>query len=77
VILIRGGLLRVDEIDDQVPLPPLTHEHILIPLGKYSVLSYNAMQAAIAINAVDSERQHQVSSKLTKLWYDSIIDLLT
>lgn len=45
-------------------LPPITQETILLDLDPYAVKSYNAMQAAIAINAIDSERTDQVRISL-------------
>ncbi|KAF5390156.1 hypothetical protein D9757_002922 [Collybiopsis confluens] len=48
---------RVTDID--IELPKLTLESVLLDLDQYSVLSYNALQAAILINAIDSERKDQ------------------
>ncbi|EAU88937.1 hypothetical protein CC1G_10583 [Coprinopsis cinerea okayama7 len=50
---------RVEDVEDDVILPPLTHESVLLELDPLAVISYNNLQAAIAINAVDSERKDQ------------------
>lgn len=44
-------------------LPLLHQKTILLDLDQYAIKSYNALQAGIVINAVDSERTGQVSSR--------------
>lgn len=48
-------------MEDDVLLPPVTHESVLLDLDPLVVRSYNAMQATIAINAIDSQRTDQVA----------------
>ncbi|KAH6902291.1 SNF2 family N-terminal domain-containing protein [Coprinopsis sp. MPI-PUGE-AT-0042] len=50
---------RVEDVEAEVVLPPLTHESVLLELDPLLAISYNALQAVIAINAVDSERKDQ------------------
>ncbi len=50
---------RIQDIEADVSLPPLTQETVLLDLDPLAVKSYNAFQAAIVINAIDSERKDQ------------------
>ncbi|KAG6334513.1 hypothetical protein ID866_4566, partial [Astraeus odoratus] len=51
---------RVEDVEQDVCLPPMKHEVVYMDLSEYALQSYNALQAGIVINAVDSERRDQV-----------------
>ena len=53
---------RIEDIEKEVVLPAINQEIVLMDLDPYAVLSYNAMQAIVAINAIDSERRDEVCS---------------
>ncbi|KAF8136675.1 hypothetical protein EV363DRAFT_1447032 [Boletus edulis] len=48
---------RIEDVENDVLLPPMRHDIIRMDLDGYALKSYNAMQAALAINAIDSERE--------------------
>ncbi|KAG1855044.1 hypothetical protein C8R48DRAFT_720376 [Suillus tomentosus] len=50
---------RIEDVEEEVVLPPMRHTPIYMDLDAYAAKSYNAMQASIAINAIDSEREGQ------------------
>ena len=57
---INATECRVTDIEKHVVLPPMTHEIVYMDLSEFALKSYNAMQAGVMINAVDSEREGQV-----------------
>ena len=46
-------------MEQDVRLPFLDHETILLDMDHYAVKTYNLIQATIAVNAIDSERKDQ------------------
>ncbi len=59
MVMIRH---QIDDIEKDITLPPVVQESILLDLDPMVVKSYNALQATIAINAIDSQRTDQVRS---------------
>lgn len=51
---------RSEDVEKDIQLPLIKHETILLDLEQYGVMTYNALQAGIVINTIDSERTGQV-----------------
>lgn len=50
---------RIEDVEKDVRLPPLTHTTVYLDLEPASMRSYNVMQAMLVLNAVDSQRVDQ------------------
>ncbi|KAJ3530656.1 hypothetical protein NM688_g7678 [Phlebia brevispora] len=50
---------RIEDVEKEILLPLMSQETVLLDLDPYALKTYNAMQAMIAINAIDSERIDQ------------------
>ena len=53
--------LRTEDVERDVVLPPLKQDIVWLDLDNLSRKSYNAMQAVVAINAIDTQRVDVVS----------------
>ena len=56
--------LRIEDVERDVVLPPLKQDIAWLDLDDFSRKSYNAMQAIIAINAIDTQRVDVVSRSI-------------
>jgi hypothetical protein len=54
-------VFRVQDIEKEIALPCLHKEVVILDMDPFGKKTYNVIQAAIAVNAVDSERTDQVS----------------
>ncbi|KAI8982894.1 P-loop containing nucleoside triphosphate hydrolase protein [Trametes punicea] len=50
---------RIEDVESEVRLAFLDHKTVMLDMDPLAVKTYNVIQAIIAVNAVDSERQHQ------------------
>ncbi|KIY50719.1 hypothetical protein FISHEDRAFT_37708 [Fistulina hepatica ATCC 64428] len=50
---------RVEDIEQEAVLPPMEKHVIQLDLDPIQIKTYNAFQAVIAVNAIDSEREDQ------------------
>ncbi|KAF9246232.1 P-loop containing nucleoside triphosphate hydrolase protein [Melanogaster broomeanus] len=48
---------RIGDVEKDIVLPSMKHDIIYMDLNEYALKSYNAMQASIVVNAIDSERK--------------------
>ena len=51
---------RYEDVEQDMRLPILYNETVLLDMDPYAVKTYNILQAMIAINAIDSERKDLV-----------------
>ena len=57
-----SNVTRIEDVESEVRLALLDNQIALLDMDPLAVKTYNIMQAVIAVNAVDSEREHQVRS---------------
>ena len=60
---------RIEEVEQDIVLPPLKESTVLLDLHPYSLIHFNLLQAVVAVNAVDSERTDIVSIHILQLPY--------
>ncbi|KAF8635489.1 hypothetical protein AX17_003879 [Amanita inopinata Kibby_2008] len=61
VQVMRMVMVRhcVQDIENDVSIPPVTHQSVTLDLEPQAIKSFNVMQAGIVINAIDSQRTGQ------------------
>ncbi|KAJ3846868.1 hypothetical protein EV368DRAFT_52122 [Lentinula lateritia] len=60
LVQIMGEMMirhQISDVEKEITLPKLTQESVLLDLDPLMTISYNALQAGIALNAIDSERK--------------------
>ena len=60
-VYVLSGVSSIEDVESEVRLALLDNQIALLDMDPMAVKTYNIMQAIIAVNAVDSEREHQVS----------------
>jgi len=64
---------RIEDVERDVVLPPLKQDIVWLDLDDFSRKSYNAMQAVIAINAIDTKRVDVVRCPLLFAYLERIL----
>lgn len=61
--LITISLIRIQDVESDIPekFPVLEEKIVKLKFQPLAARTYNVLQSLIAVNAVDSRREHQVT----------------